>query len=144
MTKDIDLFNRTTWSVIDDNKLLIYNIAKGEGHDSGIKHFAKDHGLDIKDGTSFEMSVELASRDYICFHSSPSNYLITFMPSVLTNKGQIDTLTSVIPHLKEFNDTQAIVYVNPDGTFYWTEEFDWDKFRPNSKIETGKVLSKVS
>ena len=139
----ITTFDKTMWSVVKDDQLLSYNIDKNEGHEDGIMRFVREHNLDLEEGTSFEMSLELAARDYICFHSATNTYLITFMPSVLTNQNQLDMLNKLMPCLQSFKNMQSIVFVNPDGSYTGIDGFNWDTFKPVIDIKNNRVLQKI-
>lgn len=129
-----NIFNKTGYFVIKNDEVLKYYInPDSEQHLDGINRFINDYNIDINNSTSFEASLNLANMDYICFHSDPDSYLITFIPSNIKNIKQIEAFKKIIPMLQSFNKPQGLVCVNEDGSYNIIDDFDWNQpvLQPN-------------
>lgn len=137
-----NIFNNLGWYVIKDNNLLSYpiNSTNNESHKSSIVRFTNDYKINIKDSTSFEMSLNLATKGYICFHSDPNSYLIAFVPNKIKNQNHLETLKNLVPMLQTFNKPTGLVCVHEDGSFDMYDDFNWQLPQEKTPLQMIKQM----
>lgn len=126
-----NLFKQRCWCIIDQDKLLNFNINKNSNHKQEIIKFSKFNDISLKGEISFEMSLELASKGYISFHGNPDSYLLIFMPDIISDE-QVNVLNSINEAIISFDKPKGIIKVAKDMSYSMYDNVEWkisDEYR---------------
>lgn len=137
-----NIFNNFGWYVIKDGNLLNYqlNNKNCETHKDAIERFTNDYNINIENSTSFEMSINLVSKGYICFHSDPNSYLVAFIPNEIKNSKDLETFKNLIPILQTFDKPTGLVCVHEDGIYDMYDSFNWSLFQTKAPFQMVKQI----